>query len=76
MLEWDKSCHSNPTNRSSDAFRVFADLEYAAFSLLKRRRSPKIAEMPKEVACRVVVEMWAGLGRIIKKGNGRVNDPE
>lgn len=35
--------------------------------MLKRRRSPKIAEMPKEVACRDVVEMRAGLGRIIKQ---------
>lgn len=31
--------------------------------MLKRRRSPKIAEMPKEVACRDVVEMRAGLGK-------------
>lgn len=49
---------------------VFAD-QIHNFSLLKRRRSPKIAEMPKEVACRDVFSRCGqDLGRIIKQCQG------
>ena len=46
---------------------MFLQIRYIIFPCWNCRRSPKITEMLKEVACRDVVEMRAGLGRIIKQ---------